>query len=91
MKLLKSLCEVPAPSGNETSLKNFIIEYVQEHRTGWRTNPVIIAKEELQDSLILQFGKPRTALLAHMDSVGFTVRYQDQLIPIVSPKTEDGY
>ena len=91
MELLKLLCEVPAPSGNEVALKNFIVQYVQEHRTRWRTPPVIIAENQLQDSLILQFGTPRTALLAHMDSVGFTVRYQDQLIPIGSPKAEDGY
>ncbi len=54
--------------------------------------PIIIAgEEEIQDSLILQFGNPRTAVVAHMDSIGFTVRYQDQLIPIGSPKAEDGY
>ena len=91
MELLKSLCEIPAPSGNESALKNFIIQYTQEHRAQWQTTPVIIAREELQDSLILQFGEPRTALLAHMDSVGFMVRYQDQLISIGSPKAEDGY
>ena len=91
MELLKTLCEIPAPSGNEIALKNFIIQYAQDHRAQWRTAPVIIAGEELQDSLILQFGTPRTALLAHMDSVGFTVRYHDQLIPIGSPKVEDGY
>ena len=91
MDLLKSLCEVPAPSGNERALKDFIIEYVQEHQAQWRCLPTMVANDDLQDSLILQFGQPRTALLAHMDSVGFTVRYQDQLIPIGSPKAEDGY
>ena len=91
MRLLKTLCEIPAPSGSEAALKDFIIRYVQEHRHQWRTSPAIVAGEELQDSLILRFGEPRTALLAHMDSVGFTVRYQDQLIPIGSPKTEGGY
>ena len=80
-----------APSGNEVALKDFIIRYVQEHRAQWKADPVILAGEELQDSLILQFGEPRTAVMAHMDSVGFTVRYQDQLIPIGNPKTEDGY
>ena len=80
-----------APSGNEAALKNFIVQYVQEHRAQWRVKPIIIAGEELQDSLILQFGEPRTAVVAHMDSVGFMVRYQDQLLPIGSPKAEDGY
>ena len=91
MQLLKSLCSVQAPSGNEVALKDFIIQYVQEHRAQWNVNPTIIAGEELQDSLILQFGKPRTAVVAHMDSIGFMVRYHDQLLSIGSPKAEDGY
>lgn len=91
MELLKSLCEVRAPSGNEGPLKDFIVQYVRDHHHAWKVSPVIIADEDLQDSLILQFGTPRTAVMAHMDSIGFTVRYQDQLIPIGSPKAEDGY
>ena len=91
MKLLKSLCEVRAPSGNEGPLKDFIIQYVEENHRGWNTAPVVISGADFQDSLLLQFGQPRTAVLAHMDSIGFTVRYQDQLIPIGSPKAEDGY
>lgn len=91
MELLKKLCEVPAPSGNEGALKDFIVAYVREHQAQWRTVPALIADDDLRDSLILAFGNPRTAVMAHMDSVGFTVRYHDQLIPIGSPKTEDGY
>ena len=91
MELLKQLCEVPAPSGNEVALKDFIVTYVREHQARWRSIPTLIESEDLRDSLILVFGKPRTAVLAHMDTVGFTVRYHDQLIPIGSPKTEDGY
>ncbi len=91
MELLKQLCEVPAPAGNEVALKDFIVAYVREHRAQWRSTPTLIDNEDLRDSLILSFGTPRTAVLAHMDTVGFTVRYHDQLIPIGSPKTEDGY
>ena len=91
MELLKQLCEVPAPSGNEVALKNFIAAYVREHQTQWRSLPTLIEGKDLRDSLILAFGKPRIAVLAHMDTVGFTVRYHDQLIPIGSPKTDDGY
>ncbi|MGB3849200.1 MAG: M20/M25/M40 family metallo-hydrolase [Tunicatimonas sp.] len=91
MELLKQLCEVPAPSGNEVALKNFIIDYVREHQAQWRVSPTLIDNEDLRDSLTLVFGTPRTAVLAHMDSVGFMVRYHDQLISIGSPKTEDGY
>ncbi|HEY5826692.1 MAG TPA: M20/M25/M40 family metallo-hydrolase, partial [Cyclobacteriaceae bacterium] len=42
------------------------------------------------ECIILRFGKPRTAIFAHMDSIGFTVRYFNQLIPIGSPDAEMG-
>jgi putative aminopeptidase FrvX len=51
---------------------------------------VIFHGDELQDCIVLKFGKPRTALFAHMDSVGFTVRYFNQLLPIGSPDADPG-
>jgi len=89
--LLHKLCEIFAPSGDESLMKEFLIEYVKEHSESWKVQPEIIAGEELQDCLILRFGNARTAVFAHMDSIGFTVRYQDQLVPIGSPDVKDGY
>ena len=89
-KLLEQLCQVHAPSGNETALKEYILTYVQQHQQDWQHQPKIIQGEAFQDCLLLVFGKPRTAVFAHMDSIGFTVRYQDQLVPIGSPKAESG-
>jgi len=89
MKLLKQLCEIPAPSGNETPLKDFLLSYIAKESKGWKTKPQIF-KEGLQDCLILKFGKPRTAIFAHLDSIGFTVRYQNQLLPIGSPDADAG-
>jgi len=91
MELLKSLCEVFAPSGNEVQMKNFVLDYVEKHKENWKTTPKIIAGEDFQDCIILVFGKPRTAVFAHMDSIGYTVRYNKQLIPIGGPHTENGY
>lgn len=89
--LLKELCEVFAPSGDESLMKEFILNYVEEHQSSWKVQPEIIAGDQFQDCLILRFGKARTAVFAHMDSIGFTVRYQDQLIPIGSPDAKEGY
>lgn len=72
-------------------LKAFILEYVQANSKNWKVQPAIVAGEELQDCLLLVFGKPRTAVFAHMDSIGFTVRYNNQLVPIGGPHTESGY
>lgn len=89
--LLKQLCEIVAPSGAEGPMHDFIKKYVKTYQSTWKVQPEIISGDFLQDCLILRFGKPRTAVFAHMDTVGFTVRYQDQLLPIGSPNAKDGY
>ncbi len=91
MKLLKQLCSVHAPSGSEGPMKDFLIKYIKSEQGNWKNQPVIYEGEKFMDCLVLVFGKPRTAIYAHMDSVGFTVRYQDQLVPIGGPDTESGY
>jgi len=91
MELLKSLCEVFAPSGNEVQMKNFILDYVKKHKESWKHPPKVIYGDEFQDCVLLVFGKPRTAVFAHMDSIGYTVRYNKQLVPIGGPHTENGY
>lgn len=90
MKLLKQLCEVHAPSGEEYRMKDFLLKHIQKSKKNWKTKPEIIHGDEFQDCIILKFGKPRTAIFAHMDSIGFTVRYQNQLLPIGSPDAESG-
>ncbi len=88
--LLKQLCEVHAPSGEEYRMKEFLLKYIQKARKNWKVKPEIFEGEELQDCIVLKFGKPRTAIFAHMDSIGFTVRYQNQLLPVGSPDAEMG-
>lgn len=90
MNLLKQLCEVHAPSGEEYKMKEFLIRFIQKEMKNWKVMPQIIQGEEFQDCIILKFGKPRTAIFAHMDSIGFTVRYQNQLLPVGSPGAEMG-
>jgi len=90
VKLLKQLCEIHAPSGNETRLKDFLLRYVHRHSKKWKSKPEVIHGDEFQDCIILKFGNPRAAIFAHMDSVGFTVRYFNQLLPIGSPEAAAG-
>ena len=89
-KLLKQLCEVHAPSGNEIAMKKFLLEYIQKNKKKWKVKPEIIEGDEFQECVILRFGEPRTAIFTHMDSIGFTVRYFNQLLPIGSPDAEMG-
>ena len=84
--LLESLCNVHSPSGDEQNMKRFILNFVNEHSGKWMVKPQIFHGEEFQDCLVLVFGKPEVAAIAHMDTTGFTVRYQDQLVPIGGPE-----
>ncbi len=90
MKLLKALCEIHAPSGEERNMTDFLLKYIQKEKKNWLVKPEVYHGEALQDCLVLKFGKPRTAIFAHMDSIGFTVRYGNQLLPIGSPDAEAG-
>jgi putative aminopeptidase FrvX len=90
MKLLQQLCEVHAPSGDERPMTDFLLKYIKKEKKNWKTKCEIIHGEEFQDCIVLKFGRPRAAIFAHIDSIGFTVRYQNQLLPIGSPDAEPG-
>lgn len=89
--LLKDMCSIHAPSGNEVGMKDFILDYIKKHSKNWKHKPKVIHGKNLQDNIILVFGKPRTAIFAHMDSIGFTVRYGKQLVKIGGPVIQDGF
>lgn len=92
MQLLKTLCQIPAPSGEEAVLTRFLLDYVREYGPSWRHPPLVVHDEtRFQDCLLLVFGQPRTAIFAHLDSVGFTVRYGRELVPIGGPECKMGY
>jgi putative aminopeptidase FrvX len=91
MELLKQMCSIHAPSGNEGNMKEFILDYLKENNKNFKVNPQIIHGEEIQDCIILKFGTPKVAVFAHMDSIGFTVRYNKELIKIGGPRTNDEF
>ena len=92
MQLLKTLCQIPAPSGEEAALTRFVLDYVRQHGPSWQHPPLVVHDEaRFQDCVLLVFGQPRTAVFAHLDSIGFTVRYGRELVPIGGPETVAGY
>lgn len=90
MKLLHTLCRIAAPSGNEAPLTRYLLAYIEQHKSNWRVQPTVLAGNEWQDCIMLVFGAPRTAVFAHLDSIGFTVRYGQQLVRIGGPVVEAG-
>lgn len=90
MKLLKKLVEIRGASGDESRVKDFIYEYIKLNESNWLVKPELFHGDNFQDTLVLVFGKPRTAIFAHMDSIGFTVSYGKNLVKIGSPQLIDG-
>lgn len=91
MELLKQMCAIHAPSGNEAAMTEFVIDYIKKHQKKWKVQPAIHIGDDFQDCILLVFGKPRTAIFAHLDSIGFTVRYGKELVKIGGPQAKTGY
>ncbi len=91
LSILKTMCSIHAPSGNEVAMKDYLLEYIKANQKNWKHKPKVIHGKGFQDNIMLVFGKPRTAIFAHTDSIGFTVRYGKQLVKIGGPRLEKGY
>jgi putative aminopeptidase FrvX len=91
LSILKTMCAIHSPSGNEEAMKEFLLNYIKSNKKNWKHKPKVIHGKGFQDNIILIFGKPRTAIFAHTDSIGFTVRYGKQLVKIGGPRIEKGY
>jgi putative aminopeptidase FrvX len=90
--LLKQLCQIHGPSGNEGAVKDFILQYVEANKHSWAVVPEVFHGDEFQDCVVLVFGKqPKTAIFAHIDSIGFMVGYHRELIKIGGPRTKQGF
>ena len=91
MELLKKMCKIHSPSGEEKAMKEFLLDYIKINQNNWKVEPILHFGDGFQDNLILVFGdKPRTAIFAHLDSIGFTVKYNNEIVKIGGPVTTEG-
>ena len=91
MELLRKLCSIHAPSADEGAMTAFVLDHIAHRSPEWKVQPKVLSGGELEENIILVFGdSPRTAVFAHMDSIGFTVRYGKQLVKIGGPVLKDG-
>jgi putative aminopeptidase FrvX len=91
MELLEKLCGIRATSGDESAMTKFLLDHIQTHQKDWRVQPKVYAGPQFQDALILVFGKPRTALFAHIDSIGYAVSFDKKLVRIGGPRGTTGW
>jgi len=91
MDLLKQMCKIHAPSGEELAMTKFLLNYINKNQIKWKIKPTLHYGDGLQDNIIMVFGKnPRTAIFSHMDSIGFTVKYNNKIVKIGGPVTTEG-
>jgi putative aminopeptidase FrvX len=91
MELLKKLCSIRATSGDEKAMTDFLLKYIDENKKNWKCQPEIISGDGFQEAIILVFGKPRTAIFAHIDSIGYAVSFKKNLVRIGGPRGETGW
>ena len=90
MELLKTLCHIEAPSGSEQNMTEFVLDYIKINQDSWNVKPELFYGDGFQDCIVLVFGKPTTAIFAHLDSIGYTVKYNNEVVKIGGPSTKEG-
>lgn len=90
MNDLIELLHIQSVSGAEGDIKTYLLSYVNKRKHQWKVTPEIYENSQLHDCLLLKFGNPSTAVFAHMDTIGFMTRYENQLIPIGGPEIQEG-
>ena len=63
MKLLKKMCEVHAPSGEELAMTEFLLNYIENNKSNWKVQPTLHFGNGFQDNLILVFGNQELLFL----------------------------
>lgn len=90
MKLLYDLLGLHGVSGDESKTSLFILDYINERKNIWDHVPEVFFGDNFHDCILLKFGSPTTAIFAHMDTVGFMSRYENQLVAIGGPEIIPG-
>jgi len=80
--LLLELLTLPGASGDEGHVAAFLEGYIGESVPGAQMRRV-------QDNLLVIRGAPKTAIFAHTDTIGFTLGYDNRLLPLGSPHPAD--
>jgi putative aminopeptidase FrvX len=90
IELLKQLVKTQGLASDEGKIKEFILKYVESHSKQWKTQPIILQESWLQDNIVLIFGTPKTAIYAHIDTIGYSAGYADDLIRVGGPRNIEG-
>jgi putative aminopeptidase FrvX len=90
MNLLFELLKQRSVSGDESAISAYILAYISSNMSKWDNQPLIFSGENFHDCILLKFGNPRTAIFAHIDTIGFMSRYENQLVAVGGPEIIEG-
>jgi len=82
IQLFKQLTRLHSPASQEERATQFILDFIRNNKKSWKVKPRVLHGGDFQNNIVLVFGKPKLALFAHLDNVGFTVGHNKQLFPI---------
>jgi putative aminopeptidase FrvX len=88
--LFANLQKIRGVSGDEAAIAAFVKEYVKSNEHRWKVKPEVFSGNGFQDAVVLVFGNPVAAMYAHMDTIGYTVAYDNHLVKVGGPKPADG-
>lgn len=88
--LLEELTSIQGLASDEGRIRDFILQYIDQHSSEWKTIPHVFSGDGFQDTIVLVFGKPTTAVYAHLDTIGYSTGYSKNLIRVGGPRNIDG-
>lgn len=88
--LLEELIAVHGLASDEGRIRDFVLAYIDRNKGSWKAQPEIFSGDGFQDTIVLVFGKPRTAVYAHLDTIGYSAGYSNNLIRVGGPRNIDG-
>ena len=88
--LLEELTSIQGLASDEGRIRDFILQYIDQHSSEWKTIPHVFSGDGFQDTIVLVFGKPTTAVYAHTDTIGYSTGYSKNLIRVGGPRNIDG-
>jgi putative aminopeptidase FrvX len=91
MELLEKLCSIRATSGDEGAMTSFLLKYIKDNKATWKVQPEVFSGDGFQEAIVLVFGKPRTAIFAHIDNIGYAVSYKKNMVRIGGPRGKTGW
>lgn len=89
-KLLEQLVAIRGVASDEGAMRDFILRYTDENAGSWKARPQVFSGKGFQDTVVLVFGTPRTAVYAHTDTIGYSAGYNNELIRVGGPRNIDG-